>query len=165
MKRFLSLVDRLSDLGGYLSGVMMIAGFTLVIIEILIRGLFVKTLYITEEYTGYLMAGLTYLALAYTLKEDGHIRMTFIFHALSKRGGILIEIICLIIGLLFSVLLTYITFGLFWDSVLSRTRAMSISETPLAIPQFFLPLGSFLMALQFVSETVKRFKALKELGS
>lgn len=164
MRGFISFINRLSDFGGYLSGAMMVVGLSLVIIEILVRGLFVKTLYITEEYTGYLMAGLTYFALGYTLKEDGHIRMTFLLHVLSKRNCILLEIVCFTIGLLFSTLLTYLTFGLFWDSVLSGTRAMSISETPLAVPQALLPVGSLIMTLQFVSELAKRFNSLKSLN-
>jgi len=89
MKKFIKFVDTLSWLGGYTSGIMMIVGFVLVIIEILVRGLFVKTLYITEEYTGYLMAGVTYLALAFTLRDGAHIRMTFIFEVLSERKKLL----------------------------------------------------------------------------
>lgn len=164
MKGFFSFINKLSDWGGYLSGAMMVVGLSLVVIEILIRGLFVKTLYVTEEYTGYLMAGLTYFALGYTLKEDGHIRMTFLLHVLSKRNRILLEIVCFTIGFLFSVLFTSLTFGLFLDSIISGTRAMSISETPLAIPQALLPIGSFIMTLQFLSELVKRLLSLKGLS-
>lgn len=160
MRGFISFVNRLSDLGGYISGVMMVIGLSLVVIEILIRGLFVKTLYITEEYTGYLMAGLTYFALGYTLKEDGHIRMTFLLQSLSPRKRIIFEVVCFTLGFLFSIVFTYLTFGLFWDSVLSRTKAMSISETPLAIPQFLIPLGSLIMTLQFASELAKRILTL-----
>ncbi len=161
MKKFIKFVDTLSWLGGYTSGIMMIVGFVLVIIEILVRGLFVKTLYITEEYTGYLMAGVTYLALAFTLRDGAHIRMTFIFEVLSERKKLLLEIICFVIGFAFSIVLTYLTFSLFWDSVITGTKAMSISETPLAIPQALLPIGSFLMTLQFLSEIAKRSLALR----
>lgn len=160
MKGLVSFIDRLSNVGAYLSGLMMIVGLTLVVTEILIRGLFTKTLYITEEYTGYLMAGLTYFALGYTLKEDGHIRMTFLLHVLPPRKRLLLEVVCLVIGLLFSLTLTYLTFGLFRDSLLTGTKAMSISETPLAIPHSLLPIGSLIMTLQFVSEIIKKLKGL-----
>jgi len=160
MKGLVSFIDRLSNAGAYLSGLMMIVGLILVVTEILIRGLFTKTLYITEEYTGYLMAGLTYFALGYTLKEDGHIRMTFLLHVLPPRRRLLLEVVCLVTGLLFSLTLTYLTFGLFRDSLLTGAKAMSISETPLAIPHSLLLIGSLIMTLQFVSEIIKKLKGL-----
>jgi len=93
-----------------------------------------------------------------------HIRMTFLLHVLSSRKRVFLEITCLAIGFLFSVVLTYLTFGLFWDSLITGTKAMSISETPLAIPHSLLPIGSLIMSLQFVSELIKKFIALKDLS-
>lgn len=161
MKRLIAFSDKLSDFGGNLSGIMMLIGLVLVVSEILVRGLFSRTLYITEEYTGYLMAGLTYVALGYTLKEKGHIRMTFLLTHLSERGRLVLEMICFAIGFAFSVGLTYVTFMFFWDSLISGSRSMQVSGTPLAIPQFFLPLGAFIMTLQFLAEFLKALKALK----
>ncbi|MDD4365744.1 MAG: hypothetical protein PHF19_08380, partial [Synergistales bacterium] len=63
MKKLLHFSDRISSLGGILSGIGICLGTLLVVLEILLRTLFSKTLYITEEYTGYLMAGITFLAL------------------------------------------------------------------------------------------------------
>jgi TRAP-type C4-dicarboxylate transport system permease small subunit len=39
---------------------------------------------------------------------------------------------------------------------------MQISGTPLAIPQFFLPAGSFIMMVQFIAEFFKSLRLLKE---
>jgi hypothetical protein len=38
---------------------------------------------------------------------------------------------------------------------------MQISETYLAIPQFFMPFGSLILALQFIAEFLKSSMALK----
>ena len=50
----------------------------------------------------------------------------------------------------------------FWDSVITRSQSMQISETYLAIPQVALPAGAFLMALQFTSEFLKTVLVLKD---
>ncbi len=160
MKKLISVLDKISDIGGVVSGVMICAGVSLVIAEIIVRGVFSRTLYISEEYSGYLMAGLTYMALGYTLKERAHIRMTFIHSILSERGKVILDLFCFIVGFLFSVGFTYVTFGLFWDSLVSGTRSMQISETPLAIPQAFLPIGSFIMTGQFLAEILRCFGIL-----
>ncbi len=152
MKKLLRFSDRISSLGGILSGIGICLGTLLVVLEILLRTLFSKTLYITEEYTGYLMAGITFLALGYTLKEKGHIRMTFLHVALHGKRRILLDMICSLAGFIFALLMVWTTSLFFWDSVVYGSRSMQISETYLAIPQFFLPLGSFIFALQFGAE-------------
>lgn len=160
MNKLVSYADKLSVVGGVLSGIMICAGVCLVIGEILARSVFNSTLYVAEEYSGYLMSGLTFVALGYTLRDKGHIRMTFLRSALSVRGKLILDMICFLIGFLFCIELTYVTFMFFWDSAASGSRSMQVSETPLAIPQFFLPLGAFILLLQFLAEFLKSYHAL-----
>lgn len=161
MKKFVSYADKLSFVGGILSGIMICAGVCLVIGEILARSVFHSTLYVAEEYSGYLMASLTFVALGYTLRDKGHIRMTFLRSALSPRNKVILDMICFAVGFLFCIGLTYLTFMFFWDSVVSGSRSMQVSETPLAIPQLFLPLGACIMMIQFLAEFLKSYHALK----
>jgi TRAP-type C4-dicarboxylate transport system permease small subunit len=161
MEIFVRLCDRLSVACGVASGALMVFSTALVLAEVVARTTFDKTLYITEEYSGYLMAALTCLALAYTLKEKSHIRMTFL-HTIAK-GTIKawVDIFAYMVGFAFCALLTYTTGDLFWDSVLTSSRSMQISQTYLAIPQFFMPLGTFVMMLQFAAEMMRTFLLLR----
>lgn len=161
MNKFISYAEKLSIVGGVLSGIMICAGVCLVIGEIVARSVLNSTLYVAEEYSGYLMAGLTFVALGYTLRDKGHIRMTFLRSALSPRNKVILDLICFAIGFLFCIGLTFVTFMFFWDSVISGSRSMQVSETPLAIPQFFLPLGALILLLQFLAEFLKSYHALK----
>ncbi len=148
----IGLIHRISQVGGALSAAAIALGMTLVLGEIAARGLFSSTLYVTEEYSGYLMAASVYLGLAYTLREGAHIRMGFIFHALPEGMSELVERLCSLLGLIFSLVLLHATFALFWDSYRSGTVSMQISSTPLAIPQFFLPAGILMMSLQHLAD-------------
>lgn len=152
MEKFVRLCDRLSAVFGVIAGGMMLLGLLLILTEIVIRTLFSMTLYITEEYTGYLMVGITFLALAYTLRERGHIRMVFLHKVLKGKARIFLDIYSFAVGLVFSAILTFTTYNLFWDSVVSQTRSMQISETYLAIPQSFMPLGCLVLTIQFAAE-------------
>ncbi|MFZ5647556.1 MAG: TRAP transporter small permease subunit [Bacillota bacterium] len=152
MERLVRLCDRLSQACGMIAGIMMLVGIALVLIEIVIRTLFSMTLYITEEYTGYLMVGITFLALSYTLKEKGHIRMVFLHTVLKGKARVALDIYAFAAGLALSAVITVTTSLFFWDSVVSQSRSMQISETYLAVPQFFMPLGALAMALQFAAE-------------
>jgi TRAP-type C4-dicarboxylate transport system permease small subunit len=155
MEKIVRIIDRISNIFGYIAGAMMLIGVTLVLSEIIARALFDKTLYITEEYTGYLMVAITFFGLAYTLKEKGHIRMVFLHKVIKGKFRVYLDIYTFTIGLIVFILITITSFNFFWDSVISQTRSMQISETYLAVPQSAMPLGSLIIALQFFSELIK----------
>lgn len=155
MKKIIRLIDSISDFFGKVAGVAILLGTLLVLGEIVVRTFFSRSLYITSEYSGYLMVSIAFLGLAYTLKEKTHIRMVFLYKLFKGRNSVYLDIYACIIGLIIFGLITISTFNFFWDSVLAKTRSMHISKTYLAIPQFLMPLGSFIMTLQFFNEILK----------
>lgn len=161
MKPLIRWIDALSGLAGALSGIMLCIGLTLIFMEIILRSTFSSTLFITEEYSGYLMCGLTFCALAYTLREKGHIRMTFLYKLVTGKARAYLDLACLVVGFLFCSVFTLFTFQFFWDSIATGSQSMQISETYLAIPQFFMPFGAAILTLQFLSEMLKAVMVIK----
>ncbi len=155
MKAVIRVVNAFSGLGGWLAVIMICLALGLALSEILSRSLFNKTLYITEEYSGYLMCTLTFSSLAYTLRERGHIRMVFVLRALSARARHFLNLACHTVGFVFGIGFTVFCFLFFWDSVVSGSQSMQVSETFLAIPQAFMPLGALMLTLQFLGEVFK----------
>ena len=161
MESFVRLCDRLSNACGLASGLLMVVSTLLVLDEVLVRTAFDTTLYITEEYSGYLMAAMTFLALAYTLKDKSHIRMTFLHTVAKGRVKIWIDIFAFSVGFLFCALLTYTMTDFFWDAVVTKSRSMQITQSYLAIPQFFMPFGTLVMTLQFAAEIFRSLLLLR----
>jgi TRAP-type C4-dicarboxylate transport system permease small subunit len=161
MKKIINAIDSLSGIGGWSAGIIMAVAFLMAMAEIITRSFFGRTLYITDEYSGYLMALMTFIGLAYTLRERGHIRMMFLVHILKGRAKTIYDMLCLAIGFLFCLAFTWFTWNFFWDSVVNKSQSMQLSETYLAIPQAFLPLGAILLALQFLAEFLKGVEVLR----
>ena len=162
MKKLINLIDNLSGIGGWVAGIMMAVALVISVAEIVYRSFLDKTLYIADEYTGYLMAMLTFMGLAYTLRERGHIRMMFLPHFIKGRAHVVFNMVCFTLGFLFCAGLTLFTWDFFWDSVVNESQSMQISETYLAIPQASLPIGSFLMTMQFAAEFLKGIAVLRQ---
>ena len=162
MKKIINLIDKISGFNGWVAGIMMAVALVLTVVEIVARTGFSKTLYVADEYSGYLMAMLTFSGLAYTLRERGHIRMMMLPHFIKGRKRVVFNMVCYVVGFVFCVALTWFTFVFFWDSVTSESRSMHVSETYLAIPQFFMPFGALLMAMQFLAEFLKAIAILRE---
>lgn len=156
MKLLVRIIDKISDVFGLLAGFLMGLGVVLILIEVVMRSVFNSTIYITQEYSGYFMAAITFFGLAYTLKEHGHIRLTFL-HRIVKpgRGRVILDIYTFIIGLIVFGVVTYATFKFFLGSLTSGTQSLQLTKTYLAIPQSVMPLGSLLITLQFIAEILK----------
>jgi TRAP-type C4-dicarboxylate transport system permease small subunit len=161
MKKIINLIDGISGFSGWAAGIMMAVALALTVAEIVTRTGLGKTLYIADEYSGYLMAMLTFCGLAFTLRERGHIRMMMLPHFIKGRRRVIFNMVCYVVGIIFSVAFTWFTWVFFWDSVISGSRSMQLSETYLAVPQFFMPLGALLMTLQFLSEFLKAIAILQ----
>ena len=113
------------------------------------------------EVQWYMFAGMVLLGGPHTLKRNEHVRVDLIYSSLSERTRIWIDIIC---GLLFllpiCVILVYFTWPWFtesWRINETSSNAGGLIRWPVKL---VLPVGFSLMALQGVSELIKRVEAL-----
>ena len=113
------------------------------------------------EVQWYMFAGMVLLGGPYTLKVNEHVRVDLIYSALSERARIWIDIIgCLLFLLPICVILTYFTWPWFvesWRINETSSNAGGLIRWPVKL---ILPVGFALMALQGVSELIKRIEAL-----
>ena len=113
------------------------------------------------EVQWYMFAGMVLLGGPHTLKRNEHVRVDLIYSSLSERTRIWIDIIC---GLLFllpiCVILVYFTWPWFtesWRINETSSNAGGLIRWPVKL---VLPVGFSLMALQGLSELIKRVEAL-----
>ncbi|MEH7342438.1 TRAP transporter small permease subunit [Bacillus sp. JJ1532] len=163
MEKMIRIVDNTNKVFAYIAGTMLVLSVVLIMGEIVARSVFNSTIYITTEYTAYFMVAITFLGLAFTLKEKGHIRMVFLYKVFKGvKARMILDIYSYVVGLAAFLIITIATFQFFWDSLVSGTQSMQLTKTYLAIPQFILPLGSLLLTLQFIAEiskTVLRYRS------
>jgi TRAP-type mannitol/chloroaromatic compound transport system permease small subunit len=116
------------------------------------------------EIQWYLFAGMVLFGGPYTLKLNEHVRVDLFYGMMSERTRIWIDIIggCLFL-LPICIILVYFTWPWFVDSW--RIQEMSSNAGGLIRwpVKLILPVGFFLMALQGVSEIIKRIAALEHV--
>lgn len=152
MKHCIAAIERANGFLGWMSGLCIALAALLIISEIASRIVLDSSLQITDEYTGYLMAVSSMLGLGYVEKNHGHIRMDLIYllQARFPRAIRVVRIWAYAVATLFSGYLACVGWRLFYQSYLYGSKSMQISETPLAIPQFFIPLGAVALLLQYL---------------
>ena len=116
------------------------------------------------EIQWYMFAGMVLLGAPYTLKMNEHVRVDLVFGMVSERTQIWIDIVGGILFLLpICVILIYFTWPWFVESWLineSSSNAGGLIRWPVKL---LLPVGFCLMALQGVSEIIKRIAALEHV--
>jgi TRAP-type mannitol/chloroaromatic compound transport system permease small subunit len=118
------------------------------------------------ELQWYLFAAIFLLAAGYTLKHNGHVRIDILYGHLSERARAWIDLLGALVFLLpFSLLLTWFSwFGFLdaWQHQEMSPDAGGLLRWPV---RALIPLGFALLALQGISECIKRIAYLRGQGS
>lgn len=116
------------------------------------------------EIQWYMFAGMVLLGGPYTLKMNEHVRVDLVYGLVSERVRIWIDIICGFLFLLpICIILTHFTWPWFvesWTFNEASSNAGGLVRWPVKL---LMPVGFFLMALQGVSEIIKRVAALEHV--
>jgi TRAP-type mannitol/chloroaromatic compound transport system permease small subunit len=112
----------------------------------------------------YMFAGMVLFGAAWTLKVNEHVRVDLVYGLVSERTRIWIDIVCGFLFLLpICIILTYFTWPWFvesWNINEASSNAGGLVRWPVKL---LLPVGFALMALQGISEIIKRIAALEHV--
>ncbi len=114
------------------------------------------------EVQWYLFAAVVMLGAAYTLLKNEHVRVDLVYGMLSERGKLWVDVFGLIVFMLpATILLAWMTWPFFVDAWMRNEgspNAGGLLRWPVKI---LLPIGFVVLALQGVSELVKRIALLR----
>jgi len=135
---YLRILYRLS---GYTAAffLILVAVFILTGISSRIFGFYIRGL---AEYSGYSMAASSFLALAYTFGEKGHIRITLFLEKSKENFRRILELWCLFVATFFSGFLSYYFIKMLIISIEFGERSEGADEILIWIPQLSVAVGS-----------------------
>ena len=135
---YLRILYRLS---GYVAAffLILVATFILTGIASRIFGFYIRGL---AEYSGYSMAASSFLALAYTFGEKGHIRITLFLEKSKGNFRRILELWCLFVATFFSGFLSYYFIKMLIISIKFGERSEGADEILIWIPQISVAIGS-----------------------
>ena len=135
---YLRILYRLS---GYTAAffLILVAVFILTGISSRIFGFYIRGL---AEYSGYSMAASSFLALAYTFGEKGHIRITLFLEKSKENFRRILELWCLFVATFFSGFLSYYFIKMLIISIKFGERSEGADEILIWIPQISVAIGS-----------------------
>ena len=116
------------------------------------------------EVQWYMFAGMVLLGAPFTLKMNEHVRVDLVYGMISARKRIWIDIVGGVLFLLpICIILTYFTWPWFVDSWRQHEESSNAGGLIRWPVKLLMPVGFALMALQGLSEIIKRVAALEHV--
>ena len=142
------VVAALSRVANWIAMLALVYMFVHIGLEIALRNLFSTSTFVLDEFVGYAVSIMTFMALGETLRRREHIRVTLLTNRVAHR------IRCALFAFGYFSCVAVASLGLWFigQSVLRNynrgTTSSSIAEIPQWIPQAFVFAGLLVFALQ-----------------
>lgn len=144
---FWDLVMRIAFAG---SAVLIIFTMLITTAEVTVRYFFRIPMAETFEIVEYSLLWMGYLGAAWVLKQEGHTRMDIVLSRLSPRVQAGLNAFTSIICAAMWLLLTWVALKVTWDNYQTRFFLATLLAPPLWPILIVIPLGGFLLFVQFV---------------
>jgi TRAP-type C4-dicarboxylate transport system permease small subunit len=117
-----------------------------------------------DEYSGYLLVVMGFLAMVLALKRNAHITVDIVQRALPEQVRGWVDVGAQCIGILIAAVLFWLSLRLFYENYATGMRASTIMETPLWIPQLFIPFGWAVFILFAAVRIKNQMKSIRKPG-
>ncbi|WP_420006028.1 TRAP transporter small permease [Arenibacterium sp. LLYu02] len=111
------------------------------------------------DFAGFMLAAATFLAMPYTFRSAGHIRVTLITARLPGKGALVAEVLALIVAAGLSGYACYYIFALVAESWHYNDTSSGMIPIPLWMPQSVMALGMSLLCLAILDTLIGTLRA------
>ena len=106
------------------------------------------------DFTGFFLAAASFMALAHTLRQGGHIRVTLIISHLNERVRHIFETWCLLLATGITIYFSWYTFSLIRESYTYHDLSSGMIAVPIWIPQSAMLLGLVVLSIALIDELI-----------
>jgi TRAP-type C4-dicarboxylate transport system permease small subunit len=151
-----SSTNRKNPLDAVLDGCLGLVNILLILVIVIVIAdvgsmyFFNRSLQWSLEISEYVLVYMAFLGTAWLLREDGHIRFDLVIQVLPFRIKKFVEILNSLIGLLICCLVTWYGIVTVMDLHVKGIRMETVLHLPKEVVLVVIPLGTALMALQFI---------------
>ena len=149
----MKLFDRLLDILMVLAIIILVFGWLSVCFEVIMRYFVGKPQIWVIEFVEYSLLYICFLGAPWLLRQDGHVKVDVLLNRLNPRNQALLNTITSGLATILWLLLTWYTAGTTLKAFQMGYYTATILEVPKAPLYAVMPLGSFLLFVQFSRRT------------
>ncbi len=147
MNRFNSLIEGIASAGGYLSGWLVPIMMILVVVEVFMRYVMQRPLMVADEFSAYMLVALSFIGLAYTWRQGGHVRITILVSRMSWKTANWVRLGALICVFAFMIAMDQSAYKMVRYALQMNMKSSTFLMVPLFWPQLTVFAGFVLLTL------------------
>ncbi|MBU1168881.1 MAG: TRAP transporter small permease [Proteobacteria bacterium] len=155
-------IDYSSQVGGILASICLLGVTAIIVYEVIARYLFNAPTTWVGEMSIYLCMAIGFLGLAFGLKSDSHFSISIVTNRLVPKKRILLKIFTDFVGFLYSATFVYKGIEMAKFAYDIEDVSSGMMQVPLWMPWSLVPIGGFLLSLQFINKLAEDIKSLKQ---
>ncbi|MBI4286229.1 MAG: TRAP transporter small permease [Chloroflexi bacterium] len=153
LKSITAAYDRVIGYFAVVAGVLIVSAMLIITLEVVLRRFFALPQRWVVETTEYIMVWTAFLAAAWILRREGHVRVEIVANHFTRRAQAVIGIVVSLIGAALCIVIAVYGSEVVWD-FFQRGIRMGTTMAPLKAPFLtIIPIGSILLILQFIRRT------------
>ena len=156
-----TIFDRILNLLAWLAIGIITCMEILVASEVFMRYVLNRPHAYVDELVKYSIVYITFLGAAWLLKSDGHVKLDLVVDRLSTRSGSVLNIVTSIVSAIVCLIVGWYGSLLIWNSFREGFHMNSVLAPPEWIIFLIIPIGFFLLFIQFLRRAYGYFAAGK----
>lgn len=153
--------DKLLDIMAAMAGVLLVFIVGAVCYTIGMRFFFNQTTIWIIQTTEYALLWIVFLATGWLLKESGHITTEIIYVHLKTKTKNRLDLVMSMVGAAVCIFLVYLSTVYLWDCIVNEVKDVRAVTVPKSAVFVIIPVGSFLLSIQFLRIAWTKFTALR----
>jgi len=158
LRKFIKGFDHILDILASFSGIIIVMITIGVCVNVMMKYFFNQPIIGVEEITEQLLLFITFFGSAWLLRKEGHVSVDFLVVRLDPKTQAFLGFITSLFGIIISIALTWYGWKVTWINFIKKEYFPTILELPKAPIFIFIPLGSFLLLIQFIRRSVQNLK-------
>ena len=148
-------------ISGTLAGIGVAMIFFVTVAEIITRKILGQSLLWSTEVQLFTIASVSFVGIAYTLREEGHVRMTLIYSHMSPEKQRVMDFIVTLFALLWTSFFFYASYLRMTRALVNNESTAGIIDIPFWMGMLWMVVGSILLGLVLLSRLIKVMAAEK----
>lgn len=167
LKQIVRIADAVTDLLSIAAAVLLVFMTLAVTYEVIVRYFLSSPTTWVIEVSEICILFITFLGMAWLLKEDGHVRVDFVLIQLKVRTQALMNIVTSILGAAVALALFWYGARVSWDVYVRNYNQVAVLTIPYVYIISVIPLGSFMLFIQFLKRAngyLKTWRGIQTSG-
>ena len=157
----LRYINRLSELAGYASAVLILISMLVVCYGVFLRYVLGASTVWQLELSTYFLMFAAFVGGAYGLRHGDHVNLSLIVDRLPAKAQLYVKLVASILGLVFIAIVAVIAYFLWWETAEAGRTSGTAWNVPLTYPYLIVPLGMTLIALQYLVIVVEFIQRIR----